>query len=391
MAFNDWNAFLQNAATPTAATSSGSPAPAEALPQHTPDNTPSGTASYLAPYMAQAHQIFGRNPVFGDADFGKTPLGAGITSAVLAGTQARAGSTIGDSIGVASRMLVAPGQYQRQVALDEANYVNQKSQQQASLQDTLSQIRLRNAQGVEAQQRGNYYDGAATDYKEAQVAKLGLGQLPKTMTSDAGNEWAIDPTGKGTKQISGNPESGQPSFFRSLKQVKNAQAQNVLGGGAFGKAYAIANPPPDDPTKMADWGKGALQAIQDQAINEAGGRAGAVQAATQPQKDIDDFRTQQEFLYRRDVEDTKPLPMEQWEMSLTGGFPKDLAKARQDYEDTFNQKRKDLDSQFSNYLGSGAYRKGQSWADYQANKPAPVAAPSTQAKGAPNTKWTPPK
>ena len=120
--------------------------------------TPDQLQSYQNYFQSQANQMFPQNPVFGNSQFAVNhPRAAqAISNILLAGSQARAGMTIGDSIGVASRMSLAPSEYQQQAARERAQFANQQFGNVLNQQKSLADINEANA-------RSNYY-GADADY-----------------------------------------------------------------------------------------------------------------------------------------------------------------------------------------------------------------------------------
>jgi hypothetical protein len=138
---------------------------------HQNDLSPAMLQHYLTQYQQQAAQIYPSNAVFGNSSFATShPKAASIISDLLiAGTQARAGMNVGDSIGVASRMALAPSQYAQDIAQERAKYVAGQMGSFVNQQKGLADIDEMNS-------RSKYYD-AQTDYENTWKGQLAQNKI----------------------------------------------------------------------------------------------------------------------------------------------------------------------------------------------------------------------
>ena len=124
-------------------------------------------------FQQQAQKMYPSNALFADDSpfLQKHPRAAAVLSSLLlSGSQARAGETIADSIGVASRMALAPGQYAQQQAQDRARYVAGQAGQLYNQQKSLADINEANARTGLYGAQADYYSGAKTDATNAATA-----------------------------------------------------------------------------------------------------------------------------------------------------------------------------------------------------------------------------
>ena len=356
----EWNAFLQNAESntshagnPPAAASAG-PTPARALPQHAPDNDPQGYSAFMAPWMAQAHQIFGQNPVFGNAAWANnTRVGRGLTAGIEALSQARPGATLADSLGVAAREFMAPEQIKREQALNEQNYVNQRTQQYFGIQKDLSQINENNA-------RTAYMSGAQNDLAEARADRL---NNPPSKThfgsviTDPTTNLAIQPeydsaTGMLIRSV---PLPGQSHGIKT----GNANEDFTLSG----IQRRLDDPDPNVRAKAND----DLATYTRTNSTIAGGRAGAIQGAEQPQKDEDKFLANEFNLFKSSQEPAMTRAQfdeaHKWDTDyLTPGGPDKLWSAQQTKDQAA---RSDRNASWTDYYNSGAVQQKVGYAAWQ--------------------------
>jgi len=135
--------------------------------------TPDQIAGYMNKYQQQAQKMYPSNALFADDSpfLQKHPRAAAVLSSLLlSGSQARAGETLADSIGVASRMALAPGQYAQQQAQDRARYVAGQAGQLYNTQKSLADISEANARTGLYGAQADYYSGAKTDATNAATA-----------------------------------------------------------------------------------------------------------------------------------------------------------------------------------------------------------------------------
>jgi hypothetical protein len=135
--------------------------------------TPDQVQAFMNQYQQQANKLYPNNAVFpSDSPFLQShPRAAAvINSLLLSGSQARAGATLADSIGVASRMALAPGEYAQQQAQDRARYVAGQTGQLFNQQKSLADINEANARTGLYGAQADYYSGAKTDATNAAIA-----------------------------------------------------------------------------------------------------------------------------------------------------------------------------------------------------------------------------
>jgi hypothetical protein len=371
----DWNAFLNSSAVPQAASSAGTVASeAEALPAHSPNNSPSGMSAFMAPYMQQAHQIFGQNPVFGNSNFGKTRLGAGLTAAVEAGTQARAGATIGDSIGVASRMLMAPGQYNRQVALDENNYVQQKTMQNLTAQKDISQINENNA-------RTAYMTGAQSDLADARAQRLKEGPAAKVhfgpAEQQADGSW-LQPT---YDNVTGQQLGMQKVPGRVRTPVGNPNSD-------YDQAGIIRRLNDPSPSVRAQ-AKIDQEQFESMSGALAANRAAGTNSVTGPVKDQERFLANEKQMLLQNH--PKPLDQDRWETTHMTDKGFDFANTDAGYKkytDDIQSQIDDRNTSFSRYENGNSWKNGIGYNDWKNGK---TSSPSTNNPPSSGATWQPPK
>lgn len=388
----EWNAFLQNAESntshagnPPAAASAG-PTPARALPQHAPDNDPQGYSAFMAPWMAQAHQIFGQNPVFGNAQWANnTRIGRGLTAGIEALSVARPGATLADSLGVAAREFMAPQQIAREQAMAENNYVNQRAQQYFGVQKDLSQINENNT-------RAAYMSGAQKDLAEARADRLN-NPTSKThfgsVITDPVTNLAIQP----------EYDSASGMLIRSVPLP--GQSHGIKTGNPnqdytlSGIQRRLNDPDPDVRAKANE----DLATYTQTNSNIAGGRAGAIQGAEQPQKDEDRFLSNEFNLFKASQQ--PPMKRSEFDEShkydteyLQPGVPDKMWAAQQQKDEAARQ---DRNASWTDYYNSGAIKQNVGYAQWQ-KAGSPKKYGNTQARPtqatqstepSANTSWTP--
>jgi hypothetical protein len=134
--------------------------------------TPDQVQAFMNQYQRQAQKLYPSNALFADDSpfLQKHPRAAAVLSSLLlSGSQARAGATLADSIGVASRMALAPGQYAQQQAQDRARYVTGQSGNLLNQQTSLADIAEANQRGKLYDAQSDYYSGAKTDATNAKI------------------------------------------------------------------------------------------------------------------------------------------------------------------------------------------------------------------------------
>jgi len=123
----------------------------------------------LAYYQQQAAQLYPSNPL-GNSKFAQSRAGGVLGNLLIAGSQARPGATVADSIGVASRMALAPSQYAQDVAQERASYVTGQVKARMGYQKDLAEINDANARSNYYGAQSDYLSGAKTDAAYAKVA-----------------------------------------------------------------------------------------------------------------------------------------------------------------------------------------------------------------------------
>jgi hypothetical protein len=338
----------------------------------------------LAPYRDQAAKLYPMNPIFGDQNEFAThhPKVAGILgNLLLAGSQAGTGRTVGESIGIASRMALAPGQYRQQQQLHRIDY--EQSQVAADMQRQHIQAQI-------GQERASAtHMGVEDAYDKARMAHLadpvwhGEGGVK---VDDEGHEWMAAMDAKTHQMVNTPlqpvPEGYQPSFNKIHKQAAAAD------GGLVGHIIGLQmSEDPEERAQGHQMGK-LYTGIMGQV---AGSRTGGEQTAPHPFTDKQTFITNQ----RQELMNSNPPPEKDFQKFymnelMTGGEsdPQKAKSAWQKQHDTFNK----TVSNFLSYTQSPDVEKGtrfDSTKDY--SKPAPAKAKAAGPTSGGKKSWNPQK
>jgi hypothetical protein len=302
--------------------------------------------------------------------------------------------------GIARTMqgLIGAQQYNRQRMMQSAMLPYQMAQQGLGALDTISQIGERQAMVPFRQAQERRYDAQSDMYYN----RMAQGDRSKALTGppqvdDKGQSWdrTFDPISGTTRLYSPTlqkhadelPADQQPAF---TKEERNQRMSTP--GGLLGEVYSMMDSP--DPAVRT---QGALlhqRYINDQA-QIAGGRAGAVQTVTQPQKDTDTFVKNERATALAGLSPT--MNARDWQQANITNPNTYKDGAYDKYVKTQSALKQQTMTDLDKYEKSSAPRQGINFQAYMQNReqydgsapnPAPPTTPSANEKPVVNKNWS---
>lgn len=346
-------------------------------------------SSLLQPYQSEAEKMFPTNPMAGLSQKFATshPLVSGILgNLLLAGSQAGTGRTLGESIGIASRMALAPEQYktgqlqhQQQFEMGMANQAYQRQQQQRvfDMQSELHRAQIANFQSEEI-----YRQGEIEAKKRAKTAGQmhfdTKGQPWQEMTDAKGGVDLVNPL---THQSAYDlPADQRPTMDPTAgKREPNSPPVNA-GSLAMSQFLDKHGHPPLTPAEHNEINENFVR-LSSQV---AGGKTGATDIAGQPKRTAEALIGEARATATKDIEPPAWAPDKAWDyyMTHTTQFksPEEAAADLDKQHTDYRAKLAKANDSVAKFTASGAANKG---IDYNTWKQQQAAGPT---KGGPKAK-----
>ena len=305
--------------------------------------------------------------------------------------QATGPEGFGGGLTRAMQGMIGGQQYNRQRMIQGAMLPYQMVQQQLGAMDTMSQINERNVMVPFRQAQERYMNSRDENYQSMIAARDKAKSFGRPLTDDKGNNWqeVIDPSGKLSYVDPNTGKSSQelgvtPSFNNEQRNQRMSQP-----GGLLGETYNMMNSP-DVATRLKGQALHA-QYLQDQSLI-AGGRASAVQNATQPVKDIETMVKNERAATLAGL--PKIQGANEWQMANMTNPDTYKPGAYDKYVKQQTGQRQQTMVDLDKYEKSSAPKQGVNFQQYmqqrdQYDGSAPSPAPSTVPNSDSGSKWTP--
>lgn len=311
--------------------------------QNAPQNYSAQLEQMLAPYRQQASQMYNPYQTMQPNSFLAQHLGPGAAGMVNSAMNTVAdmgpnNGTIGGSIQSVMQGLKGNQMDIRNNAINQQQLPYQLAKAPLAMEDQMAQMSQRGIAYQNAQRQQNRLD----DQNALWQAQIQKDQHPPLSAEQLKANIAMGMTKWSNGQSPSTPEEYQQygKNLTGMDHPPSAASQKPFGSSAFGIGWAGANKPAGADGSYTP--QQYDQFLADKLKNDtqtAGGRSGATQSATQPQKDVDsEVKQAQGELIQQKPMSAKDYADSQMMGPGAANYFKDPAKAYSAYTDSVDQK-----------------------------------------------------